>query len=50
MKKIVLWTITGLGGWIGWWAGDKIGFLTAFLLSLVGTGAGMYVGRRYFEF
>jgi hypothetical protein len=35
-----------VGGWIGWWIGDHLGLLTAFFLSMVGTGAGLYVGRR----
>ena len=31
-------------GWIGWWLGDKIGIGTAFVLSSIGTFAGVWVG------
>lgn len=41
---------TTLGGWLGWWIGDKVGLMTAFLLSMVGTGLGLYLGRRFTEF
>ena len=34
------------GGWAGWWAGAHVGMMTAFLLSMAGTGAGLYYGRR----
>jgi hypothetical protein len=35
-----------VGGAIGWWAGMYIGMMTAFMLSIIGTGAGIYAGRR----
>jgi hypothetical protein len=31
---------------VGWWLGLSIGFMTAFMLSMVGTGIGMYAGNR----
>lgn len=34
------------GGALGWWAGAPVGFMTAFMLSTVGTGVGMYAGRK----
>jgi apolipoprotein N-acyltransferase len=36
-------TVVGAGGW---WIGEQVGFMTAFMLSMVGTGIGMYAGRR----
>lgn len=36
-------TLVGAGGW---WIGGHIGFMTAFMLSTVGSGIGLYVGRR----
>ncbi len=36
-------TALGAGGW---WAGERTGVMTAFVLSMVGTGVGLYVGRR----
>jgi uncharacterized membrane protein YeaQ/YmgE (transglycosylase-associated protein family) len=35
-----------VGGTIGWWLGDFIGVMTAFMLSVVGTAAGLYLARR----
>ena len=34
-----------IGGWIGWAIGSGISFMVAFMLGMVGTGAGMYYGR-----
>lgn len=34
------------GGWIGWAVGAPLSFTAAFLLSIVGSGVGLYVGRR----
>jgi hypothetical protein len=34
-----------IGGWIGWLLGSSVSFFVAFLLSVVGTGVGMYYGR-----
>lgn len=33
-------------GAIGWWIGDRIGLMTAFILSTIATGIGLYAGRR----
>ena len=35
-----------LGSAIGWWLGGHVGVMTAFLLSMVGTGIGIYGGTR----
>lgn len=35
-----------VGGALGWWLGARHGIMTAFFLSMVGTGAGLYIGRR----
>ena len=34
-----------VGGWIGWALAERFGLYAAFLLSLVGTAAGLYYGR-----
>jgi hypothetical protein len=34
------------GGAFGWWVGAPVGVMTAFMLSMVGTGAGLYFGRK----
>ncbi len=35
-----------VGGAIGWYAGSLVGIMTAFILSCVGTGVGLYLARR----
>jgi hypothetical protein len=35
-----------IGGSLGWWLGSSVGFFTAFLVSIVGTAAGIYYGKR----
>ena len=35
-----------MGGWIGWLIGQPFSFGLAFVLSMVGTGVGMYYGRK----
>jgi len=47
MKKIIVVTGTIAGSWLGWWIGIQVGLMTAFLLSMVGTGAGLYFCRRF---
>ena len=36
-------------GWVGWWLGEKVGFMTAFLLSSAGSMAGVYLGWRFYH-
>ena len=47
MEKLCIFIGTTIGSSIGWWAGNKIGFMSAFMLSIVGTGFGMYYGVRF---
>ncbi len=35
-----------VGGYAGWAIGARFGTMTAFILSIVGTGAGIYFGNR----
>jgi hypothetical protein len=46
MAKWLGWLGATLGGAIGWWLGAKVGIMTAVVVSMVGTGAGLYYGRR----
>jgi len=46
MSKLASFIGMTVGGAIGWYAGSLVGFMTAFMLSCVGTGVGLYVGRR----
>jgi len=49
MKKFFAIAGMSIVGYLGWWLGDYIGIMTAVLLSAVGTGAGLYIGRWLFE-
>lgn len=46
MSKLLMWLGASLGGAIGWWLGARVGTMTAFVVSMVGTGVGIYAGRR----
>lgn len=37
-----------VGGYLGWWAGDALGFglMGTFLISCLGSAAGVYLGWR----
>jgi hypothetical protein len=35
---------------MGWWLGMHLGIFMALVMSMIGTGAGMYFARRFFEF
>jgi hypothetical protein len=52
MKRLCILVCMTLVGSVGWWAGAKVGLMTAFILSAVGSVAGVYLGwrinRRYF--
>jgi hypothetical protein len=36
-----------IGGTIGWYLGAVVGTGTAFVLSMVGTGVGIYAAKKY---
>ena len=46
MTRLYTLVGTALGSYAGWWLGAQVGLMTAFLLGIVGTGAGFYFGRR----
>lgn len=46
MTKMLGFIGATLGGAVGWWLGDQVGLMTAFIVSIVGTGAGIYFGKR----
>jgi len=50
MRKFTIAVIASVGSWLGWWLGDHIGIFTAVILSMIGTGAGMYFGNRLIDF
>jgi len=46
VRKLITLGTTFIGSSIGWWLGAFIGTMTAFLLSIVGLGVGLYAGIR----
>jgi len=36
-----------LGGAAGWWLGARAGVMTGFILSMLGSAAGVYFARRW---
>jgi hypothetical protein len=49
MRKLA--TVLGgfIGSSIGWWLGSSFGIMTAFILSTIGTGFGIYAGIRLIQ-
>jgi len=46
MTKLFVFIGATIGGWVGWAVGAPVGMFTAFAVSMVGTGVGMYYGRK----
>lgn len=46
MKAIMNLAGMTLGGWIGWALGARFSFFTAFVVSMVGTGVGLYYAQK----
>lgn len=46
MKKLLGFIGASVGGSVGWAVGKPVGMMTAFMLSIVGTGLGIYAGKR----
>lgn len=35
-----------VGGWLGWVIGAPVSLFIAFMIGMIGTGVGMYIGYR----
>jgi len=46
MEKLFVWIATTIVSAVGWWLGSMVGMTTAFVLSVVGFGVGMWLGRK----
>lgn len=46
MKRIMNFIGMTLGGWVGWALGSRISIFTAFMVSVVGTGVGLYAAQK----
>lgn len=45
MSRLLAWLGATVVGAVGWWAGAPGGLFSAFVLSMVGTGLGLYLGH-----
>ena len=46
MLKLYSFIGATVGSYAGWALGATVGFMTAFMVSMVGMGVGIYAGRR----
>jgi len=46
MSNLLAFVGASIGGWVGWAVGAPLGIMLAWTLSVVGTGVGVYAGRR----
>ena len=49
VRKLLVLAGATAGSALGWWMGDHVGVLTAFFVSLAGTGAGAYGAARFLD-
>ncbi len=47
MTKLFSFIGATAGGYAGWFIAEGAGFFAAFVVSMIGTGVGMYYGRKY---
>lgn len=46
MKKLIVLLVSTVGSSMGWWLGAHVGIMTAFMVSMVGTGLGIWGGVK----
>ncbi len=46
MKGFLSMMGMSVGGWVGWAIGAPISIFTAFIISMVGTGIGLYLTQK----
>jgi len=46
MSRLLAFLGLFAGAALGWFVGAQLGFVAAFVLSTVGSGVGLYAGRR----
>ena len=47
MNKLLALIGMTVGGWAGWALGALVSIFTAFIVSMVGTGLGLYAANRF---
>lgn len=45
--KLLMLVGATLGGAVGWWVGARAGVMTAFIVSTILSGVGMYYARKW---
>lgn len=46
MTKLLSLLGATIGSYVGWAIGARVGIMTAFMIGMVGTGIGIWAGRR----
>jgi hypothetical protein len=46
MKKLVALVFSTMGSALGWWLGSYAGIMTAYMMSMLGFGIGLWAGAR----
>jgi hypothetical protein len=49
MRTIIGWLAATLFGGVGWWLGERVGVITAVVVSGLAGGVGLYYGYRWFD-
>jgi hypothetical protein len=49
MRSIIGWLCAWIAGAAGWWLGERLGIVTAVLLSALSAAAGLYAGFRWHD-
>ena len=47
MTKLLALIGMSVGGWVGWAVGARVSIFTAFIVSMIGTGVGLYAANRF---
>lgn len=47
VSKLFIFIGMTIMGWVGWWLGAKVGLMTGYILSTVGSILGVYLGWRF---
>lgn len=46
-EKSLPWLLSAIGGYAGWYLGALVSTFVAFLIMIVGSGVGLYWGKRW---
>ncbi len=49
MSKLLNLMAMTVGGWIGWEVGSLVSVFTGFVVSMVGSGGGLYLANRFVQ-